>query len=136
MNLSKLQLLLRDSKTQQQFLRFSATGLITAAIYLATGAALVEWFDLPAALAGFYAFLIIIPINYALHKLWSFESRHLHREAIPRFLTVVTMGIGINSAVIQIIVFYDFHYLLAQIVAMNIVIFWNYIMFAKWVFRS
>ncbi len=121
---------------RRRAVRFCATGLLTAAVYLAVAWMFVEWAGLRPALAGAFAFLAAIPLNYLMHKLWSFESRRLHRQAMPRFLATIGTGLLINSAMIELLhTFGGLHYLIAQLLAMCCVIAWNFLAFDRWVFR-
>jgi len=80
---------------------------------------------------------MIIPLNYWLHKFWSFESLYLHREAAPRFLATLAIGVAINNSVIELVAaLYSPHYLIGQLSGMGYVIVWNYVVFDRWVFPN
>jgi len=128
---------LSNTNLRRRILRFAVTGTITAVVYLAMGALLIEWLELRAGLSGAIAFITIIPLNYWLHKFWSFKSLHLHREAVPRFLATLAIGVAINSSVIELVAaLYSPHYLIGQLSGMGYVIVWNYVVFDRWVFPN
>ena len=125
---------MQPPKLHQTLLRFCITGLTTAVIYLTICYLLVKISKTSAEIAGFIGFVAILPINYLLHKLWSFESKRFHRETAPKFLVVIVLGIIINSTAIHIFVTFGLHFLIAQVFAMSVVIIWNFGMFKWWVF--
>lgn len=125
-----------DPTIRRNLIRFCITGLITAIVYLLLCFLLVDVIHFSAELSGFISFIAILPLNYLLHKLWSFESRHMHRKTIPKFATVIALGMLINSVLIHLLLIeLNIHYLYIQFIAMCLVIIWNFGMFKWWVFQ-
>lgn len=130
MTITNIRVLYSDISRRRRFLRFSLAGLVVAGFYMLTAMLLVEFVQLKPAIAGVVSFLLAIPVSYGLHKLWSFQSRHLHREAIPRFLFIIILGILINSAVIEFtIMVFHFHYIAGQFAGLGCVTALNYLSF-------
>ena len=137
MNFGHIHAFLAEPTRRKRFLRFCIAGLGTAAFYMTGAGVLAGSFGLAPALAGAVAFALALPVNYGLHKLWSFQSRRLHREAVPRFVLVIALGLSMNSIVIWFAVeTLHLHYLLAQFAGLAVVAVWNYLTFENWVFRK
>jgi putative flippase GtrA len=120
-----------------KFMRFAVTGISCAFIYFYLSYFIVSYVGVRVSLAGFLAYSVVLPVNYLLHKYWSFRSRTLHRESVPKFVLVVLGGIVLNSVLIEVFMFlFDWHYLLVQFSAAAVVIAWNLALFSAWVFVS
>ena len=99
--------------------------------------AFVDVLDLDPVSASSLAYVISAQYNYLLNYTFTFESRRGHRSALPRFLIVSTIGLGLNAMVVWLS--HDLiglHYLAAQVLATLTTLAWNYASSLRWAFAS
>ena len=124
-----------SSKTLKQFFYFSAVGGIGTGGHYLTLITLVENNVLSAVPASVAGFTIGAIINYMLNYHFTFNSNKSHKEAMSKFFIVAIFGAIINTALMYIGVdIVHVYYLLAQISATAIVLFWNFIINKYWTF--
>lgn len=127
--------LLFDTLRTQRLLRFGITGVLTAILYFLALITAVEFANLPPVWGAIIAFWIPLPVNYFLHRNWSFGSDVTHAQGVPRFLFTVLTGFGLNALVMYLGAgVSQMHYLLVQVFAAGAVITWNFIIFSIFVF--
>lgn len=96
---------------------------------------LVELLHINASLATTAGFTAGALINYILNYHITFKSNKSHREALTKFLIIAVIGAVINTFIMYLGTSQlHFHYLLVQIIATLIVLFWNFIINKIWVF--
>jgi putative flippase GtrA len=84
-----------------------------------------------------FAFVGAVGTGAQLYRHYTFRSGKRHQEAMPMFLTVVTVGFLLNAAIMWLAVgVVQLHYLLAQIFASSIVLVWNYLGNRTWTFAK
>lgn len=128
---------LRTASDLRTLLRFCVVGGTASIIYLSISFALVGGLAFGATLAASIAFAIVVSFNYALHYCWTFESTEPHRSAFSRFLIVTSGGFLLNLAVVEFgAVRLGFPLLPVQLATIAIIVVWNFLMSAFWVFRS
>jgi putative flippase GtrA len=64
----------------------------------------------------------VVAENYLLHRRWTFDSRAPHREAFPRFVLMALCGAAVNAAAMAACLTLGWHYLLAQALALLLVV--------------
>jgi len=125
------------SPSWRQFLTFALVGAFGTAAHYLVLAVLVELFGvrvLGATTAGFVCGAIV---NYVLNRRYTFNSSARHAVALPKFLTVATLGASINWLVMALLTgVADLHYMLAQLLATATVLAWNFIANHAWTFRT
>ncbi len=120
-----------------QFLLFAGMGAIGTAMQYGVLIALVQFTQAGAVLASTAGFVVGACVNYSLNYLFTFNSSKRHTEALPKFLTVALLGMGINASIMAGLVHQaGMHYLLAQMVATGLVLLWNFAGSKLWVFRE
>jgi len=88
----------------------------------------------PASAAGFVCGAIV---NYALNYRITFSSAKDHSKALPQFLAVATVGLGLNSALMGWLTGRPgFHWFIAQVVATAVVLCWNFAANRLWTFSG
>jgi len=98
---------------------------------------LVHFFACPATLASSLGFATSAVLNYALNYRFTFASERRHIEAFPRFVVVATGGLLLNAVLMYAgTAGLGLHYLLVQVIATVIVLFWNFVANMKWSFAS
>jgi putative flippase GtrA len=102
--------------------RFALVGLGGTAVYYALLWSLVELGGVPVLGASTFAFGVVVVENYLLHRCWTFASRVPHRAALPRFVLLAGCGAAVNGAVMGACQRLGWHYLLAQALALALVV--------------
>ena len=87
-----------------------------------------------ASVAGYMAG---IAVNYILNYRYTFGSDQRHHVVIPRFLAVMVVGMFINAAVMYAgINWLGFHYMLAQLAAVALVLMFSFTANRSWAFAD
>jgi putative flippase GtrA len=119
-----------------RILRFAAVGIATAVLYYGLLFIAVELLQWPAVAASAGVYLVVIAFNYTLHYSWTFALSSPHTAAIKRFLLMTGCGFFINISIMYLgVVTLQLNYLLAQAIAMGVIIVWNFVLSSLWVFR-
>jgi len=106
----------------QVLVRFALVGLAGSGVYYALLWSLVELGGAPVLTASSFAFAVVVLENYLLHRRWTFASPVPHRQALPRFALVAGCGAALNAAVMHACLRLGWHYLLAQTLALALVV--------------
>jgi len=118
-----------------QFAAFSLVGVAAAIGHYGLYVILVGGFDLtpvPASLAGF---LVGAAISYLLNYRFTFRSSKAHGEATVKFLSVAAGGFILNGLLMALLTGpWAVHWLLAQLIATGVVLFWNFTGNRLWTF--
>ena len=119
-----------------QFVRFASVGLLGTSCHYLTLMVLVGT-GLNPVTASACGFIVGALINYTLNRRFTFRSAIAHRTGLPRFLTIAGAGLLLNTTVMALLtVGLGLHYLLAQLVATGLVLFWNFFGNRLWTFRE
>lgn len=108
-------------------LRFALVGLAGAAVYYALLWSMVALGGIPVLAASSLAFAVVVLENYLLHRSWTFSSGAPHRQALPRFVAMAVCGATLNGTVMGACLRLGWHYLLAQTMALAVVVACNFI---------
>jgi putative flippase GtrA len=121
----------------KQFLRFAGVGVIGTAGHFAILIAVVEVLHGDPLVGSTLGFLGGALINYSLNRRFTFDSDASHGVALPRFLIVAAIGMGINTAIMAMLTKpLDTQYLVAQVVATALVLVWNFFANRFWTFAD
>jgi putative flippase GtrA len=119
----------------KQFSLFSLMGAIGTAAHYALLICLVSALAVHPVVASAAGATVGAATNYALNYRFTFRSTRRHHEALPRFLTIAAVGLGLNTALMWVLVEpLHVHYLVAQIIATGCVLLWNYLGNRHWTF--
>jgi len=122
---------------KNQFLRFvlvGTTATITTYAVLIVG---VEGLHVNAIAASVVGYVLGIMVNYILNYRFTFGSDQRHHVVIPKFLTVMVIGMFINAAVMYMgINWLGFHYMLAQLAAVAVVLMLSFTANRLWAFAD
>jgi putative flippase GtrA len=120
---------------QKQFLKFALVGATATLTTYAVLILLVEGPHLGAVPASVVGYLAGAGVNYVLNYRFTFSSSQLHQVAIPRYLAVMTVGLLLNAVIMYVAVSrLAIHYLIAQLVAVAIVLVWSFALNRRWAF--
>ena len=120
-----------------QFFRFSGVGILGTIAHYATLIALVQIIKANAVLSSCAGFILGALVNYSLNYRYTFRSNMRHSEAMIKFFTVALVGLVSNALIMGFAVeILNVHYVLAQVMATGIVLFWNFTGNRLWTFRE
>jgi putative flippase GtrA len=118
-----------------QFSKFSLVGVVGTISHYSVMALLIEVVDVdpvPATVVGFLASAIV---SYFLNYRITFVSTADHAQALPRFIAVGTVGLGMNAALVGVLTgIAAVHWLIAQMIATLTVLCWNFVANRVWTF--
>lgn len=115
-------------------MRFVLVGGVATAIQYALLVILVRGFGMAPTPASSIGFALSAAVNYLLNYRFTFRSNRPHGPAAARFAALAGAGLLINAAVMHVLVGVGLHYLLAQVCATGVVLFWNFIGNSFWTF--
>lgn len=118
-----------------RLLRFAAVGAVGTGAHYLLMVALVEILASPPLLASVGGFLTGALVNYSLSRRLVFASARAHVQALPRFMLVAGSGLLLNTGLMALFTGpLGWHYLLAQVLATALLLFWHYAGNALWTF--
>jgi putative flippase GtrA len=121
----------------RQFARFTSAGFASAVGHYGLLIALVQGADVPAVPASAAGALLGAWINYSLNYHFTFRSTKQHREAALKFAVVAAIGLVLNTLFMWIgVEVIGAHYMLSQIVATGLVLFWSFAGNRCWAFYA
>lgn len=119
----------------RQFAKFVVVGCAAAVGHYGTLVALVELAGVPAVPASATGFIVGGVVSYLLNYRFVFNSDGDHLPTAGRFLAVALTGLGLNSAIMWVLVHWAaLHYLLSQVTATGTVMLWSYAANRFWTF--
>jgi putative flippase GtrA len=122
----------------RQFIKFGVVGSIAftvdAGIYLLLTRAL----DVFYIYAKVTSFCVAATTSYILNRRWTFRSRNPDRlRQFAQFLVVASTGAGMNAGIMYLLHgrlgIYDLY---AFVIAVGVVMFWNFLVNRAWTFRD
>ncbi len=121
----------------RQFTTFAAVGVVGTLVQYVCLITLINLFGANAVLASSLGFILGGLTNYALNRRYTFRSRKTHREGMSKFFTIAFVGLLFNIIIMAIgVEILNLHYLLAQVVATGLVLFWNFTGNRLWTFSE
>ncbi len=117
-----------------RFVRFALVGGVATAIQYALLILLVRAFGMAPTPASSIGFVLSAVVNYLLNYRFTFQSNRPHAAAMAKFGLLAGAGLLINAAIMHVMVAAGVHYLLAQVCATAVVLFWNFIGNSLWTF--
>lgn len=135
----------RKPRELVRFLKFAVVGAIGMVVDLTILNLMHKVFGLPLLVANTISFSTAVLSNFTWNRLWTFpESRQ--RPLVPQlaqFALVNIIGLAINNLVLWLVytaiksfIPDPLDYNLAKIVAIGVVLFWNYGVNRLWTYRG
>lgn len=119
------------------FSSFLVVGAICTAAQYAILVLLVQLAAMGATLASSIGFATSAALNYALNYRFTYRATTSHATSFPRFVVVMLAGLALNAAIMYAgVEVVGLHYIVAQVVATGIVLFWNFLANLKWSFSN
>jgi putative flippase GtrA len=101
----RIRLATRRPANWVQLLKFAAVGASGYVINLAVFAALAQGADVHHLFAAVGAFCVAVSNNFLWNRVWTFRARDGHAGfQAARFLTVSLVALGLNLAVLELLV--------------------------------
>jgi putative flippase GtrA len=119
-----------------RFVRFAAVGGVATAIQYALLVLLVSGWGMAPTPASSIGFALSAIVNYILNYRYTFRSNRAHGPAAAKFGALAGAGLLINAAIMHRVVAAGVPYLLAQVCATAVVLFWNFIGNSLWTFGA
>lgn len=120
-----------------QFASFASAGALGTVAHYLVLLGLVSIFSSRPVAASILGSLAGAIVNYLLSHHWIFRSERKHSETLSKFVAVGGLGLALNAAIMYLLVtIADMHYLLAQVAATGIVLFWNFLGNRFWTFAD
>jgi putative flippase GtrA len=117
-----------------RFVRFALVGAVATAIQYAILVFLVRGFGVAPTPASSVGFALSAVANYLLNYRFTFRSNRAHGPAAAKFALLAVTGLFVNAAIMHLMVGARVHYLLAQVCATAVVLFWNFLGNSLWTF--
>jgi putative flippase GtrA len=111
----------------RQALRFAVVGVIATAAHYAVLIALVEIGHLRPVIATTIGYGIGIVVSYALNRRFTFEAKTPVASSFAKFALLYGVGMLLNGAIVGWLVSVGAPYLIAQVAATALVLFWNFL---------
>ena len=120
-----------------ELLKFSVVGLSGYLVNLAVYIALLKGAGLHYLPAAACSFVVAVTNNYLWNRLWTFRSSrgHVYHQGM-RFLVVSLAALGLNLAILRVLVGLGTDKILAQAVAIVLVTPFSFSANKLWSFRS
>jgi len=128
-----------------RFLKFATVGAIGMVVDLSVLTGSRELLGLPLSVAVGLGFTTAVISNFTWNRLWTFpESRERPiGSQLIQFFIVNAIGLGINEVVVlglhpafSLVLHDPPAYLAAKVIAIGIVLFWNYFANRAWTYRE
>jgi len=122
---------------KNQIFRYALVGLTATITTYVTLIAGVEIFGTDAVTASVVGYALGVLVNYWLNYNYTFASSKKHVFVLPRFLLVTAIGMLINASIMYAGVHWiQLNYLLAQLIAVLIVMTWSFSANRFWAFAD
>lgn len=120
----------------KRFYAFGLVGVLATGIQYAVLIALTRGGAMGPALASAIGFVVSAAVNYLCNYHFTFRSMQPHGVAAAKFMMLASVGLIINSAIMQGLVAAGLYYLIAQVFATGAVLLWNFIGNSLWTFGA
>jgi putative flippase GtrA len=117
-----------------RFIRYLAVGGIATAIQYVLLVFLVRAFGMAPTPASTIGFALSAVVNYLLNYSFTFRSDRPHGPAAAKFAVLAGSGLLINAIIMHVMVTGGVRYLIAQVCATAVVLFWGFIGNTIWTF--
>jgi putative flippase GtrA len=114
--------------------RFALVGGIATVIQYAILVLLVRGFAVAPTPASSIGFVLSAIVNYRLNYRYTFRSNRAHGPAAAKFALLAGSGLLINAGIMHVMVGAGVQYLIAQVCATGVVLFWNFVGNSFWTF--
>jgi len=128
-----------------RFLKFATVGMIGMVVDLTVLNVMHKVFGLPLLVANTISFTTAVISNFTWNRVWTFPESRVRPigPQLGKFTLVNVIGLAINNLVLwlafqvtQQIVPDPWDYNLAKVLAIGVVLFWNYFVNRAWTYKG
>lgn len=119
----------------RQVVRFAAVGVLATGSHYVVLIALVELAHVRPVIATTIGYCVGTVVSYALNRRFTFVTDAPVVSSFVKFAVLYGIGMALNAAIMGALIAWSAPYLLAQVVATAIVLFWNFLGARYIVFR-
>lgn len=117
----------------KQFSCFFIVGSLSALIQFSILISFVEFFYIKPIFASTTGYIVGALINYILNHYFTFKSSLSHKKTLLRFTFNSLFGLVLNFSLMKILLIY-YPYILSQVLASGVILFWNFLIHRYWTF--
>lgn len=126
---------MRSRNVHVQVLVFALVGIASTGVSFMTLIGFVEVLQVNAVIASVFGYAAGMVINYILNYRVTFTSIQSHLTAIPKYFSVVLSGWLLNTLIMYLAIEkFGLHYLLSQVLAVGMVMFFSFTAYRLWAF--
>lgn len=123
-------------RLHMQFTLYALVGVCATMMQYMVLISLMKLTLLHAATASSIGMVFGSFVSYYLNHRITFQSAKRHHEALLQFYTIAAVAMSLNALFMYIgVSLLHWHYLMAQVVATLLVLFWNFTCNKLWTFR-
>ena len=120
---------------KRQFLSFALVGVVGTFAHYATMLSLIEFADVTPVMGTFAGFFAGLGASYVLNRQWTFDKRPPWARGFVTYFAVCFVGLGINMGIVALALAIHVHFMIGQVVATCVALFWNFLSSKFIVFR-
>ena len=118
-----------------QFIKFAVVGGAGTGVHYVVFLTLVMLLDVTPGIAAFVGAAFGAVVVYLLNRRYTFTTQRSHGDTLPRFAALSILGAVLNGAIVGWLSKLGLNPLLAQIAATILVLFINFVVSKKWIYR-
>ncbi|MEI7891305.1 MAG: GtrA family protein [bacterium] len=127
----------KTSKGMRQFLKYLVCGGMATLSDMAVLYVLTHFTSLNHLVAAAFGFVVGVTTNYSLNKILVFQSSGKIKKELPLFVFIGVGGLAWTEVILWIFVdHFNFKIMIAKMIAVVLVLNWNFFMRKKFVFSS
>ncbi len=121
----------------KKFVKFSICGFISAIIDIGVLVLLVEFFNIYVIIANTISFIFAVINSFLLNKYWTFrDNSKKNVNQFIKFLFISIVGLILNYIFILLLINLNVWYIIAKVIVIIIVAFWNFFANNFWTFNN
>lgn len=116
--------------------RFAAVGALGTLLHYVVLLMLVSGFGVAPASAAMVGALCGGLCNYYLNHRFTFPGARQHKASLPKFASMVVLGVLLNGLIVKTLTAAGINYMLAQVVATMVILLLNFFIAKTWIFNK
>lgn len=120
---------------KRQFLSFALVGVVGTITHYATMLGLIQFAGASPVMGTFAGFFAGLGASYVLNRQWTFDKRPPWARGFLTYFAVCFVGLGINMGIVALAMAIHVHFMIGQVVATCVALFWNFLSSKFVVFR-
>jgi putative flippase GtrA len=120
----------------KKFIKFCFVGLLNSILDVSIFVFLIEKIKSPLIVSNTLSFFSVVLISFFLNKFWTFRNnKNEKRIQFIKFFLVSLIGLMLSNILLYFFVKIGVFYLLAKIIVIVLVVFWNFFVNNFWTFK-